>query len=52
MFSGSVDAGFIPALPFHHRELEADYVGVLMGWGAYVWDENTFMREGGCICGT
>ena len=28
MFSGSVDAGFILALPFHHRDLEPDCVGV------------------------
>ena len=28
MFSGSVDAGFVLALPFHHRDLEPDCVGV------------------------
>ena len=31
MFSGSVNAGFILALPFHHGKLEPDYVGVLTG---------------------
>ena len=29
MFSGSVDAGFILALRFHHGDLEPDCVGVL-----------------------
>ena len=33
MFSGSVNAGFVLALPFHHGELEPDYVGVSMGGG-------------------
>ena len=28
MFSGSVDAGFVLALSFHHRDLELDCVGV------------------------
>ena len=28
MFSGLVDAGFVLELPFHHRDLEPDYVGV------------------------
>ena len=28
MFSGSVDAGFILALPFQHGDLEPDCVGV------------------------
>ena len=28
MFSGSVDAGFVLALPIHHRDLEPDCVGV------------------------
>ena len=28
MFSGSVDAGFVLALPFHHGDLEPDRVGV------------------------
>ena len=27
MFSGSVDADFVLALPFHHRDLEPDSVG-------------------------
>ena len=29
MFSGSVDAGFVLALPFHHGDLEPDCVTVL-----------------------
>ena len=28
MFSGSVDAGFVLALAFHHGDLEPDHVGV------------------------
>ena len=28
MFSASVDAGFVLALPFHHRDLEPDSVEV------------------------
>ena len=28
MFSGSVDAGFVLALPFHHGDLEPDCEGV------------------------
>ena len=28
MFSSSVDAGFVRELPFHHRDLEPDCVGV------------------------
>ena len=28
MLSGSVDAGFVLALPIHHRDLEPDCVGV------------------------
>ena len=28
MLNGSVDAGFVLALPFHHRDLEPDCVGV------------------------
>ena len=35
MFSGSVDAGFILALPFHQGDLEPDCVGVSMREGAY-----------------
>ena len=30
MFSGSVDAGFVLALPFHYGDLEPDSVGVLL----------------------
>ena len=45
MFSGCVDAGFVLALPFHHRDLEPDYVGVsTRGGGAYAWDKNTSAR--------
>ena len=33
MFSGSVDADFVLALPFHHGDLEPDCVGVSMGGG-------------------
>ena len=34
MFTGSVDAGLVLALPFHHRDLEPDCVGVsTMGGG-------------------
>ena len=33
MFSGSVVAGFVLALPFHHGELEPDYVRVSTGGG-------------------
>ena len=38
MFSGSVDAGFVLALPFHHGDLEPDCVGVST-------------RGGGLMCG-
>ena len=30
MFSGSVDASFVLAVPFHHGDLELDCVGVSM----------------------
>ena len=33
MFSSSVDAGFVLALSFHHRDLEPDCVEVLMRGG-------------------
>ena len=60
--SGSVDAGFVPALPFHHGYLEPDCVE-RRGGGAYARDKNTSARlcaknagglmcEGGRICGT
>ena len=44
--SGSVDAGFVLALPFHHGDLEPDCVGVsTRGRGeAYVRDKNTSAR--------
>ena len=40
MFTSSVDAGFVLALPFQHGDLEPDCVGVLTK-GAYVRDKNT-----------
>ena len=36
MFSGSVDAGFVLALPFHQGDLEPDCVGVLTRGGGGV----------------
>ena len=63
MFSCSVDAGFVLALPFYHRDLEPDCVEASTR-GAYAQDENTSARlcaknEGGTyarggerICGT
>ena len=48
MFSGSVDAGFVLELPFYHRDLEPDCVGVSTrgggGRGAYAQDKNTSAR--------
>ena len=45
MFIGSVDAGFVLALPFPHRDFERDCVGVsTKGRGAFA--------QGGPICGT
>ena len=41
--SGSVDAGFVLALPFHHGDLEPDCVEVLTR-GAYARDKNTSAR--------
>ena len=35
MFSGSVDAGFILALLFHHGDLEPDCVGALTRGGVF-----------------
>ena len=43
MFSGSVDAGFVLVLPFHHGDLEPDCVGASMR-GAYARDENSSAR--------
>ena len=43
MFSGSVNAGFVHALPFHHGELEPDYVEFSTG-GAYVRGKNISAR--------
>ena len=37
-----MDAGFVPALPFHHGYLEPDCVE--RGGGAYAWDKNTSAR--------
>ena len=39
IFSGSVDAGFVLALPFHHVDLEPDCVGVLIKGGGRVGAE-------------
>ena len=60
--SGSVDAGFALALPFHHGDLEPDCVEVSTRGGAYARDKNIsarllqggggLMRERGRICGT
>ena len=57
MFSGSVDAGFVLALPFQ-GDLEPDCVGASTR-GAYARDENASARlcaksagGGGAICGT
>ena len=41
--SGSVDAGFVPVLPFHHGYLEPDCVE-RRGGGAYARDKNTSAR--------
>ena len=57
MFSGSVDAGFILVLPFHHGDLEPDCVGVSMRGGGGLCTGSLkmqgggegVMREGGCI---
>ena len=61
--SGSVDAGFVPALPFHHGYLEPDFVerrgggGLKRGIKIPLHDfalkmQGGLMREGGRICGT
>ena len=64
MFSGSVDACFILALPFHHGDLEPYCVGVLTRAGGLMHGmkiplqdfalkmQGELMREGGCICRT
>jgi len=44
-----VDAGFVPVLPLHHRDLELDSVGViLVAWrrlgGANLRDKNACAR--------
>ena len=54
MFTSSVDAGFVLALPFQHGDLEPDCVGVLIR-GAYVRDKNTSAKlctknAGGGLC--
>ena len=42
--SGSVNAGFVLALPFHHGDLEPDCVGVsTSGKGAYAGDKNKYL---------
>ena len=45
MFSSSVDAGFVLALPFHHGDLEPDGVGLTMSGGARMGAERR-MRGG------
>ena len=65
MFSGSVDAGFVLALLFHHRDLEPDRVGVstkgrgelMCGMKIPLQDcrlkmQEGLMRERGRICVT
>ena len=55
-----MDAGFIPALPFHHGHLEPDCVerrGFMRGIKIPLHDfalkmQGGLMREGGPICGT
>ena len=46
MLSGSVDAGFILVLPFHHGDLEPDSTiyGRSFDEGAYAWDKNISAR--------
>ena len=51
MFSGSMDAGFVSALPSHHGDFKPDCVGVSTrggegGWAAYARDKNTSARLG------
>ena len=45
MFSGSVDAGFVLALPFHHGDLETDCVGVLTRGGGAVGARVTKIQD-------
>ena len=46
MFSGSVDTGFVLALPFHHGDLEPDGVGVsTRGGGGVGAERRTRGRE-------
>ena len=65
MFTSSVDAGFVLALPFQHGDLEPNCVGVLKRVeGALMRRikislqdfslkmQGGLMREGGHICGT
>ena len=59
-----MDAGFVLALPFHHGDLEPDYVevstpggGLMHGIKIPLHDfalkmQGGLTREGGCICGT
>ena len=56
-----MDAGFVPALPFHHGYLEPDCVerrgGLMRGIKIPLHDfalkmQGGVMREGGRICGT
>ena len=64
MFSGSVDAGFVLALPFHHGDLEPDCVRVSTRGGGLMCRikiplqdfalkmHGRLMREWGRICRT
>ena len=67
MFSGCVDVGFVVALPFHHRDLEPDCVGVSTRGGGggelmrgikiplqdfVLKMQGGLMHESGRICGT
>ena len=46
MYSGSADAGFVLALPFHHRDLEPDGVG-LSARGGGGWEPSAEREEAG-----
>ena len=52
LLSWSVDAGFVPALPLYHGDIELDSVGVstknhfaiFHGWRTYLQDKSTCAR--------
>ena len=57
MFSGSVDAGLVLALPFQHGDLEPDCVGVSTRGGLMCGikippQDFVLKMQGGLICGT